>query len=443
MSLLVAFLLLILSFRAEAESAPDIREQWRQALRFGIDSQVLEIVQKIRDTDDAAFTQELLLVLGKTSNPDLGKAILELFSAQKIRDGEAAARSILAQWQDRKSDLVVSAVRYLTGLNAEGLVKELLALIDVSDNQIALEAISDLGKLQDRSATKSLLEKLASPEFPEGRKSQIILALGELRDPSATEALIALVKDKNEDTVRRLYAADTLGKIGDAKAIPVLKDLLAENEALNRTYAASALARFDVNEVFGELLQGLRDDNWKVRLECAKALARPLPPERAAEAIAILSYKVENDPVSQVRLEAISTLAAMGGDGPYIFLLNVYKNPKNPLESREKALSFIVGKTLSDTTSDAIRAAVESDMKLKDQKALLSQAKVLSTAKAPGLKGIFVKLLDNSDPFIKIYAIKGIEANGFSDMKERLLTMAEKDPYPAVQKEAKRVSEKL
>jgi HEAT repeat protein len=442
MRFVVAILFFAVSFAAAAEPASDIRGQWLQTLRYGTDSQTLEIVQKIKETEDASFTPELVVLLNRTANPDLAIAVLDLFTMQEVRDGEASARVILAEWQERKSDLVTSAIRYLTALKSEGLVKDLVALIDVSDNQIALAAVSGLGKLQDRSAAASLMEKLISPEYAEGRKSQVILALGELRDPSTVEALIALVRDKNEDAVRRLYAADALGKIGDAKAIPVLKELLAEKEALNRTYAASALAKFDVGEVFRELLQGLRDDNWKVRIECAKALARPLPQEGRAEAIAMLFYKAENDPVSQVKLEAISTLSILGGDDTYVFLLNLYKSQKTPLASREKALAAILGKSITQAAVDTIRGAVESDIKLKDQRALLAQAKALSTAKAPGLKDIYSKFLENSDPFIRIYGIKGIETNGFGDFKDKLQSMAEKDSYPAVQKEAKRVLEK-
>ena len=437
-----ALLLFAISFSAAAEPV-DVHGQWLQTLRYGTDSQALEIVQKIKETEDASFTPELVVLLNRTLNPDLVIAVLDLFAMQKIKDGEASARVILAEWQDRRSDLVASAIRYLTALKSEGLVEELVALIDVSDNQIALAAVSGLGKLQDRSAAASLLARLGSPEYEEERKSQIVLALGELRDPSTVEALIAVIRDKNEDTVRRLYAADALGKIGDAKAIPVLKELLAEKEALNRTYAASALAKFDLGEVYRELLQGLRDDNWKVRIECAKALARPLPPEGRAEAIAILSYKAENDTVSQVKLEAISTLSLLGGDDTYVFLLNLYKNQKTPLASREKALTAILGKSITQAAVDTIREAVETDIKLKDQRALLAQAKALSTAKAPGLKDIYSKFLENSDPFIKIYGIKGIETNGFGDFRDKLQVMAEKDPFPAVQKEAGRVLEKL
>jgi HEAT repeat protein len=435
--------LLLISVAAAAEAPTDIRDQWRQTIRYGIDSQVLEIVQKLKETQDSTFTPELASLLAKTINPDLGKAVLELFTDQKARDGEATARVIMAEWQDRRSDLVVSAMHYLAAIKADGLAEKLIPLIDVSDNSIALEAVNGLGKLQDKAATKSLLDKLLSPEYPGERKPQLILALGEIRDASSADALLAIVKDKSADAAQRRYAADALGKIGDAKAVPALKDMMAEKEAMTRAYAASALARFDISEVFAELLQGLRDDFWQVRVQSAKALARPLPAEKASDAVAMLSYKAEFDPEWQVRQEAIASLKVIGGEAAYTFLLNLYKNPKTPVDSREKALAALMEMKLTDPVVEAIRVTVDSAIKSKDIKTLGPQMKILSTAKAPGLRGVFEKLLDYPDAAIRVYAIKGIETNGFSDLKQKLLIMAEKDPTPVVQKEAKRVSEKL
>ncbi len=426
-----------------AETSADIRDQWRRTITYGTDSQVLDIVRKLKGTEDRTFNAPLGALLAKTANTELAKAILELFENQGARDGESSARLILAEWQDRKSDLAAAAIHYLASLKADGLAKELIPLIDAPDNQVSQEAISGLGKLKDRSATPVILEKLQSPEFTEERKAQLILALGELQDPAALEALLAIVEDTGEDHVRRLYAADALGKLRDTKAIPALKKLMVEKDALSRTYAASSLANFDINEVFPDLLQGLRDDNWKVRVQCAKALARPLSPAAAAEAVPMLSYKAEKDPVNDVRMEAISALSAIGGDNAVLFLMDLYKNQGTPLAVREKALGAILGKTLGASAEKAIREAVEADRKISDKNALLIHAKALSGVKAPGLKDIYITFLENADPVIKLYGIKGVETNGFSDLKGRLQTIADKDANPSVKKEALRVMEKL
>jgi HEAT repeat protein len=440
--LLLVLLLTAFPHQAEAEVAPDVRGQWVKTLRYGIDSQVLEVVGMIVASKDSTFTEELEAIVVRSKNHDVQKAVLDLLAGQGEKGAEDAARSIIHDQPGQPSGLVSSAIRYLAAVNAADAVKDITPLIDSTDKGVATEAILALGKTRDLSVTRLLLDKLASADFPDALKSQLILALGELKDPAAVDALIGIVKT-DEDKTRRMYAADALGKIADPRAVPALRQLFGEDDALIRAYAASSLARFDVSLVVDDIFQGLRDDNWRVRIECTKALGRPLPPDRLLEATDILSFKAEHDPVAQVRVEAINTLGEIGGDAAFGFLLGVYTNSHSPLDSREKALSVIVAKNLTEAAAQAIRAAVEADFSSRDQRAILSDAKVISTVQSENLKPLLLRFLESTDVSTRLYAIKGIELNGFSDLKERLAGMAATDPTPVVQKEAKRVSDKL
>ena len=70
---------------------------------------------------------------------------------------------------------------------------------------------------------------------------------------------------------------------------------------------------FGLDEVFPSIIQGLRDENAKVREQSAKALARPLSASQADTAVPILSYKAEFDPEPIVRVASIKALGAIGG----------------------------------------------------------------------------------------------------------------------------------
>ncbi len=440
---IILSLSLCASVYATAEVSQDQKSQWRKTIRYGTDAQILEIVEKLRDAKDASFTDELARVLGGTTDVSVQKAVLDLFTEQKAKEGEAAARALLADWQNKPADPIISAMRFLVAIEATGIAKDLLPLIDSPDNGVAFEALGSLGKSGDRTVTKGLLERLANPDFAEARKARLILTLGELKDPAATDALLAVLNAKEAEKANRLYAADALGKIGDQKAIPALKDLLKESDALLRAYAASALTRFDVSLVIAELHQGLRDDNWRVRVECVKALAKPLPPEMVKEAVEILSYKAEFDPVVQVRLEAIDALGKIGNEESEKFLMGMYSNRRNPLESRERALASLTAKNLSASEVDGIKSVVTADRAENDQRALLSQAKTLSNVKASGLDQIYRIFLDCPDVSTKLHAIKGIELNECGDLGQKLLELSSKDSNVTVQREAKRVAEKL
>ena len=419
---------------AAADTAA-LAERTRQTLLYGIDSQVLDAIQSLKASRDTGFTKELSEILSGERSAAVRKAVLGLFLDQKVKEGEGAARQILTGWQDAPSDVLVAAVQYLAFTGGTGLADALSPLVDSTDGAVASAAIDALGKTGNAATVTLLAAKLKSTDFPDARKSAVILALGNLKDSQAVDVLMTIAKSQDEDKVRRMYAADALGKIGDPRALPVLKAMYDEQDALIRLYAASALSRFGLDSVFPILIQALRDENWKVREQSAKALARPLSSGQASTAVPILTYKAESDPISQVRIASIQALGEIGGDAPMKALLAIYAGSDRPLESREAALGIVVQKSLSSGL-DVVRSVISDEWKSYDQRALESTAKVLSTVSSAELKDIFVHFLESPDATVRSYGCRGIAQNHFSDLRERLRLISEKDPDPGTRKEA-------
>ena len=366
--------------------------------------------------------------------------MLELFSELGVRDGEPAARTIVAGWETGTPAVTSAAAAYLSSLRAEGLAALLLPLVDADDAVVCAAALHAIGASRDAAAVAPLLAKLASVEFPDARKGDLVVALGELRDDRAVDALIRIAKGRDEDKTRRLYAADALGKIGDRRALPVLKGLFDEDDALLRAYAASALAAFGMGEALPSLLAGLRDANVKVRLQCTKALARPLDPAEASQVVPILKWKAENDPERTIRLESVRTLGQIA-DGPSVsYLETLLANRMAAMDFRETALSALLART---STSSAILAVVEQEIAAKDQKPIEMIARVLSLAKGAELAPVWMRLLDCQGYGVRILAVRGLAANGVTVALPRVAELAEKDPVQAVRTEAARARERL
>jgi HEAT repeat protein len=417
-------------------------ERVRQTLLYGIDSQVLEAVQRIASSRDGRFTKELAIVLSDTRSADLKKAILGVFDDQGLKEGEAVARQIVGDTEHPTGDLLVEAIHYLSVIKAAGLAPLLIPLIDSPDAAVASTAIRTCGTTGDAACAAALETKLRSQDFPDARRPDVILALGELKDQKAVDDLIAIAKNTDDDKIQRVYAADALGKIGDARAMPVLKAMFDEKDALVRAYAASALAHFSVTDVFPMLIQGLKDDDWKVREQCAKALMGTLSPGEADTALPILEYKARYDPISQVRVAAIKAIGAMGGTRGDDTLAMLYQRAGIPPETRENALKTLATRSLSRAI-DAAKAVLAAEGKGVDQRSIEATARVLSEVQGAGLKDIFTTMLSSADAVVRAYAVRGIGTNGFSDLKDRLKDMAQKDPSPLVQREAEKALAKL
>ncbi len=444
MKILAAVLALIAACAHQLAAADTaaLTERTRQTLMYGIDSQVLDAIQTLKTGQNTGFTRELGEILSGQRSAAVRKAVLDLFLEQKLKEGEGPARQILTGWQDAPADLLVAAVRYLAFTGGAGLADALSPLIDATDASVASAAIDALGKTGSAAAAALLVARLKSADFPDARKSTVILALGELKDKQAVEALMEIAKGQDQDKVRRLYAADALGKIGDPRALPVLKAMYDEPDALVRLYSASALARFGLDSVFPVLIQALRDEDWKVREQAAKALARPLASGQAESAVPILVYKAESDPVRQVRIASIQALGEIGGDVSIKALVAIYAGSEHSLESREAALSIVSKKSLS-AGLDAARGVINDEWKSYDQRAIEFTARVLSTVSSPELKDIFVRFLESQDAAVRSYGCRGIAENHFSDLRERVRLISEKDPNAGTRKEAELSLSKL
>lgn len=425
-----------------ADEQAQILERTRQTLLYGIDSQVLEVVQRIDSTRDGRFTKELATVLAETGSADVKKAILGVFDDQGLKDGEAVARQILGDKENPTGDLVVESIHYLAVIKAAGLGALLVPLIDSPDKAVASEAIRSCGKTGDSACAAALETRLKSLDFPDALRPDVILALGDLKDPKAVDDLIAIAKNPDNDKIQRVYAADSLGKIGDARAMPVLTAMFQEKDALVRAYAANALAHFSIGDVFPMLIQGLKDDDWKVREQCANALTGTLSAGQADTALPVLQYKARYDPVSQVRVAAIKAIGGMAGSRGEDTLAMLYKGAGFPPETRENALKALVGRSLS-LAVDAAKSVIAAEGKGVDQRPIQATARVLSEAKGAELRDVFSTLLDSPDATVRAYAVRGIAVNGFSDLKARLKDMSQKDPSPLVQREAEKALEKL
>ncbi|HTP58664.1 MAG TPA: hypothetical protein VMM82_07075, partial [Spirochaetia bacterium] len=121
---------------ARADSAA--AQRIRQTLLYGIDSQVLDVIQGLQSSHDSGYTKELAQVLSEQRSTDVQKAILALFQDQDIKEGEASARAVLGGWQDAPTELLISSVQYLAAIGASGLPTALAPLVDSGDNAVAL-----------------------------------------------------------------------------------------------------------------------------------------------------------------------------------------------------------------------------------------------------------------------------------------------------------------
>lgn len=423
---------------AEGQEDRPIVEQWREILRFGIDSEVLKVIKSIAESEEQSLNGELASLFAESLNFEVRKAVLDYFSAVKIRDAEAAAVGILDQELARDERLIVACIRYLTAIRSAGLEARLLDYVDHRETQVAETAITGLGEVGGPEAGQLLVERLQDLDYPAEQKPEIILALGKMKYAGAVDVLIEILSNRDEERIWRMYAAASLGEIGEGRAIPHLRAVFSESDSLIKAYAASALGAFDMSEVEGLLQQGLRDSNARVRVAAAKGLAN----EQARDSVEILIYKARQDPERQVRLQAIESLGVIGTPRAFEYLRDLYGDGAALPLYREAAFTALSENALRDNL-DTFKEVVEQEWESRDQKVVEFTARKLSTTEAAGLKWFYERFLDSPNVYVRIYALRGIERNRLRSLREKVEKISTEDPYPAARNTALSVLERL
>lgn len=140
------------------------------------------------------------------------------------------------QLSDKDARKKTYALEQLVRIKDPSAVEPIAALLQES-GPVRLEAVKALRKLGAKAAVSSLVAAIdydvavGSDEASKAANTankEIAETLGELRDPAAVEALMKLAT-RAKDAYVRVAAVNSLGQIGDAKAVPVIMEI-ATNE---------------------------------------------------------------------------------------------------------------------------------------------------------------------------------------------------------------------
>jgi len=424
-------LCLVSSFIAAAEELPAIGKR-KDIIRYGIESEIIELITKLQAEKEDGLNEDLLSVLTETHSPKLREALLKFFSAREWSGAKAVAIDIVDHRDQEITSSVLAALSYLAVVRATDGIPEAKEILMNQETKYMSAAVRLLGRAGGTAEAESLILLFKSDEATDALKQETILALGEIKAEAAVESLIQLVEDEASGKATRMYASDALGKIGDPRAIPALVKAANGDDPQVRIYAITALGSFPGNDAESAIVQGLRDSVPGVRLSAIKSSAS-LSIKAAAPYI---RYRAQNDPDKKIRTESLKALGAYGGRVNINFLKDFLQNKKMDSGSRAAAFSVILEKD-AEGSLDVLENAIANEIDLKDTtllKAFLRELSLTNEKRAAPL--IETYLLRSTDFTARIAGIDWVKKNKVSALKPIVAALAESDKVESVKKRA-------
>lgn len=436
--IIAALMILIFPIYGGDEKISSIHDERTRILRYGIDTEVVEVITAITIEKDNSYNDVFLDIFSHTGNSKIQLKILSFFEQQEDDSALPAVLEILRKATEDyevNEQVLSESINYCGSLKSGESAEYLYKLSENSSKGIAAAAIRNLGKTGDAMYADKFLKRIQDDDFEDDEQNLLessILLMGDLKYEPSVLTLIDIAQDDSSSPTARRYSCDSLGKIGDEQAIPVLKELLNDSDSILRSYALSSLAYFEKEEIEPILIQALRDSYWKIRVAAAKALSK----RKSEDAVDILIYKAEKDPESNVKKAAMEALSIIGNKECLNFLSSYIDNDQNSDALRSTAINVFLKENASNAV-DPLKKLFDEEWEAENSWIFNYTCKELSTTESSGLDWFYRRMLDHKNYIIKIYGVRGIRLNNIVSLYDSVKKLAEdENQHKALRKEA-------
>jgi HEAT repeat protein/beta-lactamase regulating signal transducer with metallopeptidase domain len=239
------------------------------------------------------------------------------------------------------------------------------------------------------------------------------------QDTAVVNALIARLKDDHARV--REAAAQSLGRLGDLRAVQPLIAVLADSDADVRSAAIGALADLEDPRAIAPIAGLLKDAVTEVRREALSALSHWEQGVPTAPVVALL-----DDPNAEVRHEAVDLLDHLHARSASAAIARLIRDPSSDVRQavlqalgnlREQSSVAAVTEALNDVDADVRQAALSA---LDDLKAPIADATLLNLMKDanPDVRQRAAALAGDRSVVAAIPALRRLIDDPRSDVRE-------------------------
>ncbi|MCQ2573542.1 MAG: HEAT repeat domain-containing protein [Treponema sp.] len=383
--------------KAEAAAKKDENEktvsEYKNTIMYGIASEISDLLDKLIENEDPRFSEDIYDLFQMSKSVDVKEKILNYFGKLEDPCLEDYAVTVVDDPFDEKRSTVKACFQYIQKVKSKAAVPAVIRLIENENEDYFNDALTTIGDIGSAKDAVKLTEFLDKPEITDAQKQSLMKTLGKIHAVETWDKLVEIAQNDDENMFVRMYAAEALGAMEKKESVPVLVELFEANDPNLRQYVLKGLEFFpDVLEAKSVIIQAIRDDHYKVRLEAIDAVKK----QELKEAVPYLVYRGKNDPEEKIKMKSFEVLAFLNTQEGNDFLIERITEKKGNDGQKSKAVEVLLkeGHT-GESEIKELALKMAEDYKRKSLRAAIG--KHLAKYPRDSFDEVCVKYLESKD----------------------------------------------
>jgi len=324
---------------AEKDENAESEEKFRDTIKYGLPSEINELLDDLLKNEDPRFTNEIYDLFQVSKNPQIKEKVLRYFTKLEDPCLENYAVEILIDPYDTKNEIVKAVFQYVSKVKTVEAIEPVVELIKSENEDYFNDAISTIGEIGSEKEAVFLVEFLDRDDLSDAQRQTLMRTCGKMHAIETWDKIVEILENEDENSFVRSYAAEAIGLMKKEESVPILVEHFASTDPNLRQYVIKGLINFpDIVEAKATLLQGIRDEHWKVRQESIRAVKEL----KLQEAVPYLTYRVEKESEKVIQNESYSAIAALNSAEGNEFLINQITNKKVSDAKKQKVVEVLL-----------------------------------------------------------------------------------------------------
>lgn len=323
----------------EKDESKEDEENNRKIIKYGLPSEIGELLDKLTENDDPRFTDDIYDLFQNTSNASIKEKVLKYFT--KIEDPclEDFAVNLINDPYDEKKDLVSATFKYIQTVKTKEALPAVITILEVENEDYFNDALATIGEIGSKKEAKFIADYLDRPDLSDAQRQTLMRTLGKMKALNTWSKVVEILEDEDENSFVRMYAAEALGLMEKEEGVPVLVRAYSASDPNLRQYVIKGLSHFpNVVESKSLIIQAIRDEHWRVRQEAINGCKE----NSFTEAIPYLIFRADKDSEKVIKNASMDAIAAINTKEGNDYLVSIITNKKSGDSSKQKAAEVLL-----------------------------------------------------------------------------------------------------